>query len=263
MPSPFPGMNPYLEHPELWAGVHHWLIIAMAELLVHQLRPKYRVAVEVRIYETIGDKSLLVGIPDLTIKHQQNTTHQTPSNVAVTAPPAQPLTVTVPIPEIVKQGYLEVREVATNEVVTVIEILSPVNKRSGEGRKAYETKRQRILGSSTHLVEIDLLRSGEPMPILSNGIESDYRILVSQSDRRPEADLYAFNLQDAIPSFPLPLREGDVEPLVDLQGILKGVYDRAGYDLVIDYTQEPIPALSEADGAWANILLQEQHLRRL
>ncbi|HBL10818.1 MAG TPA: hypothetical protein DD379_05330, partial [Cyanobacteria bacterium UBA11162] len=83
MPSPFPGMNPYLEHPELWAGVHHWLIIAMAELLVPQLRPKYRVAVEVRIYESIGDKSLLVGIPDLTIKHQQSTTNQTPSNVAV------------------------------------------------------------------------------------------------------------------------------------------------------------------------------------
>ncbi len=261
MPSPFPGMNPYLEHPELWAGVHLLMIAALTDSLAPQLRPKYGVAVEVRIYETSLEKSLLVGIPDMTIKRHTSVANPIMSNVAVAEPSVQPLTVTIPSPEIVKQGYLEVREVATGEVVTAIEIISPINKRSGAGRKAYKIKRQRVLKSSTHLVEIDLLRAGKPMPILDNNIESNYRILVSRSNRRPLADLYAFNLQNAIPSFPLPLQEGDLEPLIDLQSLLNGLYDRAGYDLVVDYSQEPLPALSETDGAWADGVLKEQVLR--
>lgn len=261
MPYPFPGMNPYLEHPEIWPGVHHWLIIAIAESLVPQLRPKYRVAVEVRMYETSGEKSLFVGIPDVVVQLPFSAMNPLKPNVTVALSPPQPVTVTIPLPETAKEGYLEVREVATGEVVTAIEILSPKNKRSGEGRNAYVSKRMRVMGSLTHLVEIDLLRAGEPMPILSNGIQSHYRILVSRSDRRPQADLYAFDLQDAIPSFPLPLRSGNPEPLVDLRSLLSGVYDRAGYDLVIDYNTEPVPLLKETDAGWVDALLREQELR--
>ncbi len=261
MPSPFPGMDPYLEHPELWPGVHHWLIIAIAESLVPQLRPKYRVAVEVRVYETSGDKSLLVGIPDVTVQRPVSAINKGDLNVAIASPPSQPVTVTLPMPETHKEGYLEVRDVATGEVVTAIEILSPTNKRPGEGRKAYENKRQRVLGRLTHLVEIDLLRAGQPMPIVSNGIEGSYRILVSRGEHRPQAELYVFNLQDSVPSFPLPLRSGDTEPLVDLQGLLNQVYDRAAYDLVINYNREPVPPLSEVDAAWAEAVLQEKGLR--
>ncbi len=223
---PFPGMNPYLEHPEIWSGVHHWLIVELARFISPLLRPKYRVAVEVRIYETIGEQSLLV-----------------------------------PIPEIVKQGYLEVREVATSEVITAIEILSPINKRSIAARKQYESKRNKVLGSSTHLVEIDLLRQGQPMPVYHSNIQTHYRILVSQKNRRPQADLYTFNLPDPIPLFPLTLKSGDQEPLIDLQLLLNNVYDQASYDLAIDYTQEPVPPLSEADRIWMNKLLIEQQLR--
>jgi hypothetical protein len=261
MPSPFPGMNPYLEHPEIWAGLHHWLIVELARFLSPQLRPKYRVAVEVRMYETIGEQSLLIGIPDLTVKGSQATTQQPMTNVAVAQPPTQPQTVEVPVPEIVKQGYLEVREVATSEVVTVIEILSPINKRAGEGRKQYESKRNKVLGSSTHLVEIDLLRKGQPMPVYHSNIQTHYRILVSRGDRRPQADLYTFNLPDTIPPFPLPLKSGDREPLIDFQLLLNNVYDQASYDLAIDYTQEPVPPLSEEDRVWVNTWLIEQQLR--
>lgn len=261
MPSPFPGMDPYLEHPDLWPGVHHWLIIEIARLLSPQLRPKYRVAVEVRMYETSGENSLLVGIPDVTVKHRLIATNSTMTNVAVAAPTAQPTRVTIPVPERIKEGYLEVREVGTEEVVTTIEILSPTNKRTGKGRQMYEEKRHQVLGSRTHLVEIDLLRAGEPMPFFENNIESHYRILVCRGDRRPYADLYGFKLQDVIPSFPLPLRSGDTEPVVDLQTLLSGVYDISGYDLVIDYNKEPVPPLSESDASWADALLQEQGLR--
>jgi hypothetical protein len=254
-------MDPYLEHPDLWPGIHHWLIIEIARLLSPQLRPKYRVAVEVRMYETSGENSLLVGIPDVTVKQRLTATNSTMANVAVAAPTTQPARVTIPMPEIIKEGYLEVREVGTEEVVTTIEILSPTNKRSGKGRQIYEEKRHQVLGSRTHLVEIDFLRTGKPMPFFGNNIESHYRILICRGDCRPYADLYAFKLQDVIPSFPLPLRAGDTEPVVDLQTLLSGVYDISGYDLVIDYSKEPVPSIKESDAAWADSLLRANGLR--
>ncbi|MBR8836351.1 MAG: DUF4058 family protein [Stigonema ocellatum SAG 48.90 = DSM 106950] len=262
MPSPFPGMNPYLENPALWPEVHTRLIVAIADALGPHLHPKYRVAVEQRVYQMINDITALVGNADLVVSRNLNTEKQQ-SNIAVASPPATPVTVTVPIPEEVREAYLEVREVGTGEVVTVTEVLSPKNKRSGEGRNAYESKRQQILGSSSHLVEIDLLRRGQPMPILNNNIQTSYRILVSRSNQRPRADLYPFELQHPIPSFPLPLRRKDTEPIVDLQVLLHGVYDRAGLDLAINYTREPVPPLSEVDAAWANELLQQQGLREV
>lgn len=262
MRSPFPGMNPYLENPELWAEVHHWMITMIAESLVPKLRPKYRVGIEKRIYQTVENESLLVGIPDVTVERSTTPTTTEASVVAVVAsPPIKPINVNLPMPEEVREGYLEVREVGTGEVVTVVEVLSPKNKRAGEGRKAYLSKRQKILGSSTHLVEIDLLRGGKSMPILGNEIPADYRILVSRSNIRPKAELYPFNLQEPIPTFPLPLQRGDSEPLLDLQTLIHEVYDRAGLDLAIDYSSKPIPGLSSSHTAWMNQLLQQQGLR--
>lgn len=261
MLSPFPGMNPYLENPEFWAEVHSRLIIAIADVIAPQLRPKYRVAVEKRVYQMIDENSILVGIPDVVVGRSLTNTEKEPSNIAIAAPLTKPITVNLPILEEVREGYLEVREVATGEVVTVIEILSPKNKRTGEGRKAYESKRQQVLGSLTHLIEIDLLRGGEAMPILGNQIKSDYRILVSRSEFRPKAELYPFGLQEQIPVFLLPLRCGDTEPLVDLQALIHGVYDRAGFDLAIDYSREAVPPLGEVYLAWVSELLKEQLLR--
>lgn len=262
MPSPFPGMNPYLEHPEVWPEVHHRLITAIADVLNPLVLPKYRVAIEKRVYELDGEKSVLVGIPDVIVAKQRTQTNPACSNVAVAAPPATPVTVTVPMPEEVREGYLEVRELATGEVVTAIEVLSPTNKRPGKGRQVYEEKRRKVLGSRTHLVEIDLLRGGEPLPVFGNEIEASYRILVSRGNCRPVADLYLFNLPDVIPSFPLPLRSGDVEPAIDLQTVFNGVYERAGYDYMIDYNSEPVLPLSESDAAWADTLLREKQCRQ-
>ncbi|MEA5620488.1 DUF4058 family protein [Cronbergia sp. UHCC 0137] len=260
MSYPFPGMNPYLENPDLWPGVHGRIIVSIADFLAPKLRPKYFVAIEERIYQTTIDDRVLVGIPDVVVQSSRNANEKR-QNTSVVLPEISPKTVTVPLVELVKERYLEVRKVETKEVVTVIEILSPKNKRSGEGRNAYENKRQRVLGSSTHLIEIDLLRVGEPMLVFGDGIQSDYRILVSRSETRPRADLYDFNLRNVIPSFILPLRSGDSEPLVDLQSLIEGIYERASYDLVINYSQEPIPQLSETDMAWVDALLRDQRLR--
>ncbi|MEC4985465.1 MAG: DUF4058 family protein [Oscillatoria sp. PMC 1076.18] len=261
MSSPFPGMNPYLENPLFWSGFHHWLIIDIARFLSPQIRPKYLVAVEVRTYETNGEDRLLVGIPDVTIKATQTLSKPTKTNVAVATPATKPLTVNLPIPETIKEGYLEIRDVKTKQVITAIELLSPTNKRPGKGREKYLQKRQRVLGSSTHLVEIDLLRGGEKMPMETNNLQSDYRILVSRQNHRPQADLYAFNLRETIPEFPLPLREEDREPVINLQALINQIYDQASFDLQIDYSQPPIPKLTEVDKAWADDLLQQAGLK--
>ena len=263
MPSPFPGMDPYLEHPDLWPGLHLFLISNLAQLLSPQLRPKYFVSVEVRMYEDNDTESLLVGLPDVSVlskKSQTNESNYTESTVTATATSTKPITVTLPIPITIRQGYLQIQEVATKEVVTTIEILSPSNKRGGKGREMYLEKREKILDSSTNFIEIDLLRRGQRMPILNQNIQGNYRILVSRAKQRPKADLYTFNIQNKIPEFPLPLRPEDTEPIIDLQTLLNNIYDVGSYDLKIDYTQKPVPELSEKDATWAETWLQQQNL---
>lgn len=259
MPSPFPGMDPYLENSEIWSEVHNRLIVAIADDLVTQISTRYRVTIEKRTYLSGVDDSLLVGIPDVSVVSQPYVEHQPLSNVAISST-VEPVTVTVPMIEEVRESYLEIREVRTGAVITVVELLSPKNKRVGAGREAYERKRQQVLASITHLVEIDLLRGGQPLPILEER-KSDYRILVSRGDRRPQAHLYAFSIQQEIPRFPLPLAPRDVEPIVELQALLGGVYDRARYFLAIDYTQPAVPPLSGNNAAWVDNLLQEKGLK--
>ena len=260
MPNPFPGMNPYLESPDFWPEVHHLLISMIQESLVPRLVPKYRVAIEKRIYEIKGEQSLLVGIPDVSIQRNPIPRNSSTSNVAVATRTTEPLKIRLAMSEEVREGYLEVIDMVTKEVVTVIEVLSPANKRPGKGREMYEEKRDKIFGSRTNFVEIDLLRGWEPLPVFDNDNAASYRILVSRGNERPVADLYLFNLPDAIPCFPLPLGAGDVEPMLDLQALLNTVYDRAAYDITLDYTAQLLPALSESDAEAADSLLRETSL---
>lgn len=262
MPSPFPGMNPYLERADLWPEVHSRLLVALADALNPQLLPRYRAALDRRVYTLDGQEALLVGIPDVTVEGRSlrqrlpgagNGELEAPSvgsSVAVLSPPNCPLSVQVPMALEVRETYLEIRATATGEVVTAVELLSPANKRTGTGRSTYEAKRQQILASRSHFIEIDLLRGGEPMALLGALPASAYQILVSRSENRPQADLYVFNLPDLLPIFPLPLRSGDSEPEIDLKNLLDQVYDRAGYAFILDYTQLPPPPLRAEEVDW-------------
>ncbi|HIQ05115.1 MAG TPA: DUF4058 family protein [Anaerolineae bacterium] len=260
MPSPFPGMDPYLEHPALWPDVRSRLIVALSDFLGPILRPRYYVAVEERTYVLeVPNDMLLAARPDVSVIERQRPASAV--EVAQAASSATPITVELPLPEEVRETYLEIREPASGKVVAVIELLSPTNKQPGTGRRLYEEKRLLMAISTTHLVEIDLLRAGEPMTVRGDGRKAHYRILVSRANRRPLADLYAFNVRDPIPVFSLPLQPGDEEPLVDLGALLQLLYDRAGYDLRIDYRQEPAPPLEGDDAAWADALLRQAGLR--
>lgn len=266
MPNPFSGMNPYLEQPEYWSDFHNQLVTALARVLIPQLLPKYRVVTDKWVYKIADSTSIAIGRPDVSV--QQNRANVPSVQSTATASPAltQPVKVIVPLFQEVQQAYIEVKDAATQAVITAIEVLSPANKK-GDGRRKYEAKRQQILGSSTHLIEIDLLRDGDPLPVEPVPIEpvpieqrlteqgfpeqgfpeqpertdsqSHYRILISRSDTRPIADLYPFNLGDRIPAFPLPLRLEDAEPIVDLQQIVNDLYEQLGYDYFVDYNSPP------------------------
>lgn len=246
MRSPFPGMDPYLEHPSLWPDWHNSLIISIANSLTPLITPRYYTALERRTNLLRSDDPMFVGRPG---SASFFTAHSLPlTETAV-------LEVDVPINDEVGENYLEVHEVATGKLVTILELLSPANKLHDEGRRQYEQKRDSVFRTGTNLVEVDLLRAGEPMPVTGKKVRSDYRILVSRGHQRPHAQLYVFDLRQPMPLFPLPLLPGDDEPPVDLNAILHALYERARFDLRLDYSQPPVPPLGEQDSAWAQKFL--------
>ena len=261
MSSLFPGMNPYLESPAFWSSFHTRLLVAIADALAPQLRPKYYIEVETRTYQNLDDHEdeLLIGIPDAAVLSSSSlnlSSENLQLNTGATLTQNRPQSITLPMPVTVKERYLEVRELGSDAVITVIEVLSPKNKQKGMGRTAYERKRGRILGSLSHLIEIDLLRGYAAMTMLGAVQPTDYRIIVSRSSQRPKADLYGFNLPEPIPSFPLPLKPEDEEPIINLLTIVEGVCERASYNERIDYRQPPPPPkLSEAAQKWLDDLL--------
>jgi len=260
MPSPFPGMDPYLEARNIWPGVHHRLITAIGDALAPQVAPRYYVDVEQRTYIVEVDEGEYVIRPDVTISSVRPSGRPPGEREAMAVGPGAVQAVTVPLFEEVREGYLEIREVQTHEVITVLELLSPTNKAPGEGRKEYETKRRRVLYTLTSLVEIDLLRAGEPME-MEPAPEADYRILVRPGWVRTQARLYAFGVREPIPEISVPLREGDKEARLALGELLSEVYDRARYTFRLDYRRPPAPPLSPTDAEWANQWLRAKGLR--
>jgi len=254
MPSPFPGMDPYLEHPARWQDFHTSFVVELRRALSEVLDPRYFVAIEQHTDLALPGELSLVGRPDLTVAGG--------SGEPPTASPAtaQPRLVTLPVPEEVHQRFLEVRDVGTEEVVTVVEVLSPANKQPGSDWERYERKRLDVLASRTSLVEIDLLRAGTRHPIVPDDPSGDYRLLVSRASQRPQAALWVVGVRDPLPPIPIPLR-GEPEPAVALRPVIDRVYDGARYDRRIDYAAPPVPPLDGDDGGWADGLLRERGLR--
>ena len=244
----FPGMNPYLESPYRWPEIHHALISEIARVINPYIVPKYRAAIETRVYID----SSLVGIPDAYVHKRSQQREASSASVAVSTKPER---VAIPTPCEVTEGYLEIREPLTRRVITVIEVLSPANKRTGEGRKKYLSKRETVLSSLTHFIEIDLLRQGEAMPI-AGGQPADYQISISRADERPSAERYAFNLRDEMPKFLLPLdaEDASMEPVLDIKALLNQVCEDTAVDIDIDYAVQPQPPVSGEEFEWLQSL---------
>jgi hypothetical protein len=249
-------MDPYLEQHGVWNQVHTDLIVAIRQFLAPLLQPHYNVLIEQMTYLSLtspnGDTlPMPTGQPDALLispkEHQLATARGAAHTVVVTPVPA-----ILPMPTQQVHRYVEIRDRA-NQVITVIKILSPVNK-TGRGREEYLHKRHNILASLTHLVEIDLLRRGKPLPMEIAVEERDYRIVVSRSENRPMAEVYLFGIREPIPDVSIPLREGEAAVTLTLNRLLHQVYELGYYANFADYHQPLIPALSNDDLAWVREL---------
>ena len=246
MPSPFPGMDPYLEGAE-WASVHIELSSEIARQLAPRLRPKYIVRTMRRFITDMPDEvSIATGdiYPDVSVA--DNRLDSDPMSMGAIVAPLEFTTV---MPANVPDISIEIRDVDQRALVTAIEVLSPANKR-GEGYREYLRKRHRILASTTHLIEIDLLRAGRRVPMRETLPETPYFVFLSRSERRPITHVWPIRLDMVLPAIPLPLLPGDEDAALELQAAFTGVYDALGYDLSTDYTRPPPVSLAATERDW-------------
>ncbi len=261
MPSPFPGMNPFLENPNVWEDFHRSLLLHVRDALVPQTGKKYRVRIEERLYlrELSADERFF-GRSDV---------HVTLGGprAAATASPASASAATLAYPLVLpgvdetRERYLEVVDRQSERVVTVLELLSPTNKRgpSDADAAAYLKKRNRLMRSGVHLVEIDLLRAGtRPQP--PEAPPSDYQMLVARTRAPATVEIWSVGLREALPRLPIPLADPDPDVVLDLKEVLERTCDLAGYANEI-YGWNPVPPLLPKDAAWAEELLREAGLR--
>lgn len=258
MPSPFPGMDPYLEDPALWPSVHHLLISEMMAELNRQLRPKYFANIEERVYlSDEDDPGRDYVIPDVHIVRHHASSSKGNASLPGSAAVIEPIDVTTLIEDEIHEPRIEIVDRQNRSVVTVIEILSPTSKLSGSyGRESYQSKRHEVMSSSSHLIEIDLLRAGIRIYIRERIAPYDYIVHVSRADgsipRGTKAWAIPFGLP--LPTIPVPLKGEDPDGRIDLQRLLETAYERGAFDLKIDYTREPVPALTAEQAEWARQL---------
>lgn len=258
MPSPFPGMNPYLEHPYVFHDFHNQLITAIQRAVARRLPVAYTVQSDATVYihEHSAEERRPIGRPDVLVSHQPAARGAPAPRAAAAAAAAAPARTLIPEAVDVEEiNRLLIRDTARREVVTVVELLSHTNKLAGGDREAYVAKRRNYLHAGPTLVEIDLLRAGKPMP-LQDAFDAPYRVVVARAESgRPRvAEVWPIALREPLPVIPVPLRPPDADVTVDLQALLQDVYDASTYDRVI-YEESPQPRLSPDDHTWADALV--------
>jgi hypothetical protein len=246
MPSPFPGMNPYLEQEAVWHDFHERFCPAAAEFLTVQIRPHFIAKIDEHVYihELPDEARRFIGRADVTVAQPRPRVGTTS-----TATLEAPARVQLPAVDIERLSFLEIRDRQTQRIVTIIELLSPSNKQPGPDREQYVAKRSELLHSAVHFVELDLLRGGPRMP-MANLPKCDYYALVGRIDERPRAGVWPIQLCDPLPVIPIPLMAPHPDARLDLKQVLDRIYDAAGYEDYI-YSGEPRPPLPTDDVNWA------------
>ncbi len=258
MPSPFPGMDPYLE--SRWSGVHARLIAYAADALGPQLADDLSADIEERVHIDRYDDARQSRRPDVPIVERPSAGWAASRPAAGGSALAEPILLLDPGP--VTERSLRIVEAAGDRVVTAIEFLSPWNKlTAGGGRDAYLRKRRDLLASDTSLVEVDLVRAGDwpamvPPFLVPRPARVTYRATVSRADPQggPLA-LYPIPLGDRLPTIRVPLRPGELDVTLDLQALVEQVYRNGRHDR-IDYAQPCDPPLGGPEADWADALLR-------
>jgi hypothetical protein len=266
-------MDPYLEAPDIWPDFHESLATTIRELLNAvlpapyysrvQMRPEAGVVLEAGALHRI--------VPDaVVVRHAEK-----PGTSTAVAEPRTEITPGMEVrvrTDPFRHAFVEIRDPARgHKLVTLIEIVSPANKRPGPDRRAYEAKQEEILESDANLLEIDLLRSGRrllPYPDLEAAVHElrcDYLVLLNRSARRSgtgmDYTLYPISLRETLPCVPVPLAGSDPDVPLDLQAAADRTYRGGPYLRAIDYTREPEPPLEREDASWAGELLRSAGMR--
>jgi hypothetical protein len=234
MPSSFPGMDPYLEHPVVFPGLHYRFIAVLSEFLQAGLPAPYYAEIGERVWVEVSQQFIE---PDATVRHDQRRE---------------------PFVEILAPGN------GSERLVTAIELLSPSNKAAGErGRELYLRKQREVLESPAHLVEIDLLRGGvhtTAVPLdrlLAQVGPFDYHVSVHRSDRFEDFLVYPVRLDERLPEIAVPLLGADPDVPMDLQAVFDRAYDTGPYRRRIRYTKSaPVPPLRPDQDQWVARVVQ-------
>jgi len=264
MPSPFPGMDPWLEGAAVWPGFHEKLIVKTVEIMQPELRSRgYYIDIGERVWLAEPGRGV---VPDDVILENpaRSTSSSSPSDAGVTL--AEPVRVARSEVE-VREGYLEIYDSRRHEVVTGLEYLSPTNKRNIEGRKLYRRKQQEMRESNINLVEIDFHRRGPHVLDIPEDVVEAHRpwhYLVNLVRRdTDEYQFYPIQLRDPLPTIRIPLRSGDDDAHLNLQDVFNRSYDIGPYPERLDYSAPPPPPeLTPDDAAWVDELLKSKGLRK-
>ena len=263
MPSPFPGMDPWLEHPEVFPDLHTSLIIFLKEVINEQLPNEY--------YAT---STKLVWV-DPELRREPDVSMFGPLESTAMLFDAGPYAhegMVAVLNEVIKepweQPYLEIFSSDGERLVTAIEILSPVNKKRGDsGRGAYLQKQSEFNLGGVHAVEIDLLRGGThttaiPLRKLQAiAPHYDYHVCVSIVSEKNQFFIKTFTMLDRLPTVVIPLDPG-VDPIkVDLQPLFDRAYQSGRYQKQARYAnRDCVPPLTPDQQAWAEGILREKGL---
>ncbi len=267
MPSPFPGMDPYLESPDIWPDFHDALAAAIRVELNRSLPRPYYARLEMRPEVGIvgGDEPRRI-VPDVAVVKPQGLVIAPQTASAILDRPRADLSPSIRMrisDEPLRHHFVEVRDASRGHaLVTLIEIASPSNKRSGPDRRAYQMKQQEVLQSETSLIELDFLRAGER---LIGGLwiaewagrrdpPPDYLVAVNRAWEREmgwEYELFPVRLEEPLPCIPVPLRKGEREIPLDLQYTFQQAYDGGPYARgAVDYGSPPDPPIRPDHAAW-------------
>jgi hypothetical protein len=232
-------MDPYLES-DLWQDFHARLANQISEQLMPKLPPKY-VALLSKRFVIYPDAHVATVREIATLPYTVDPLMDAP---ALELPSFDEVPVTT----------VEIRDVADRRLVTVIEILSPVNKR-GDGLREYVDRREALLKTQTHLLEIDLLRQGARIPLFGQLPPATYFVYLSRFQRRPYTQIWPVALRARLPKVPVPLLPPDADVPLDLQAAVQACFDLVHYERLIDYTHPLSPAVDPDDAAWVDQLL--------
>ena len=238
MKSPFPGMDPFIEGWD-WRSFHAafngYVRTCLNGVLPQEFIARSEVDVVIR-HDTGWERTR---VADVTVTDEYG--FALAGGVAVAEPQAAVFVTEFPEPDERRSHRVEIVDTRSEQVVTVLEVLSPENKRGGR----HAGKRAEILESDeTSLVEVDLLRAGRRPPTVDPLPPCDYAAFVYRAWQRPGVEVYPWRLLDRMPTIPVPLREGDADVPLDLQEVFDRTFEEGRYARALPYDrpcQPPLP----------------------